>query len=240
MNFSKLKKSLLVISNLALLLSCGEPASSSEPISSKDSSEENSSLVEDDYKEELTKMLKELSKAVSYSSLVTVTSSTGTGENLQNYYGRYYLDVQTTKKEYAYQQYEGIESNTTLPKKEVVVDSGYFYTDPFGNTYSNYLAINNALIPYQISQDTIQGTKPVIWDESGLCDVFFDLKSDMFDKNKDGSFILNDKADASLRRNITANFFGSNTVPAAKDFILTVKDGHISEYYLSTETQKKI
>ncbi len=239
MNLSKFKKSLLVISNLALLLSCGEPSSSSEPTSSKDSSEEDSSLVEEDYKEELTKMLKELSKAVSYSSLVTVTSSTGTGENLQNYYGRYYLDVQTTKKEYAYQQYEGIESNTSLPKKEVVADSGYFYTDPFGNTYSNYLAINNVLIPYQISQDTIQGSKPVIWDESGLCDVFFDLKSDMFDKNKDGSFALNDKADASLRRNITANFFGSNTVPAAKDFILTIKDGHISEYYLSTETQKR-
>ena len=174
MNLSKFKKSLLVISNLVLLLSCGEPSSSSEPTSSKDSSEEDSSLVEEDYKEELTKMLKELSKAVSYSSLVTVTSSTGTGENLQNYYGRYYLDVQTTKKEYAYQQYEGIESNTSLPKKEVVADSGYFYTDPFGNTYSNYLAINNVLIPYQISQDTIQGSKPVIWDESGLCDVFFD------------------------------------------------------------------
>lgn len=115
MNLSKLKKSLLVISNLALLLSCGEPSSSGEPTSSKDSSEEDSSLIEEDYKEELTKMLKELSKAVSYSSLVTVTSSTGTGENLQNYYGRYYLDVQTTKKEYAYQQYKGIESNTSLP-----------------------------------------------------------------------------------------------------------------------------
>ena len=80
---------MLVISNLVLLLSCGEPSSSSEPTSSKDSSEENSSLVEEDYKEELTKMLKELSKAVSYSSLVTVTSSTGTGENLQNYLNLY-------------------------------------------------------------------------------------------------------------------------------------------------------
>ena len=89
MNLSKFKKSLLVISNLVLLLSCGEPSSSSEPTSSKDSSEEDSSLVEEDYKEELTKMLKELSKAVSYSSLVTVTSSTGTGENLQNYLNLY-------------------------------------------------------------------------------------------------------------------------------------------------------
>lgn len=118
MNLSKLKKSLLVISNLALLLSCGELSSSSEPTSSKDSSEESSSLIEEDYKEELTKMLKELSKAVSYSSLVTVTSSTGTGENLQNYYGRYYLDVQTTKKEYAYQQYKGIETTLLFLRKK--------------------------------------------------------------------------------------------------------------------------
>lgn len=232
MNLSKLKKSLLVLSGVGLVCSCGQIDTSSS-----DSSSDSSSSTEE-YEEKLTGMFNELSRGVALESLVTITSSTGVGDTSQTAYGRFYLDVQTTRREYAYQQYEAVEDKTSLPTRENIADSAYYYSDPFGNTCSNYLLINNSIYSYQITQESVKGTQTITWEDSGLCNIFYLLKANMFDKNGD-TYSLNDNADAPLRRKILSNLYGTNTVPAVKDFTLTGKDGHIASYTLSSEVQSR-
>ena len=104
-NNNKWKKALLSLSALSLLASCQEQTIPSSSVSSPSSEDIVSSKDEmADYKA-LQTMLRNLSDGVSLESLVTTTATFGEGNSKQSQYYRFYLDVQNTKNEYAYQQY---------------------------------------------------------------------------------------------------------------------------------------
>lgn len=84
-----------------------------------------------DYKA-LQTMLKNLSDGVSLESLVTTTATFGEGSSKQSQYYRFYLDVQNAKNEYAYQQYEGVDSASGTPNKDILESSGDLAKTPMG------------------------------------------------------------------------------------------------------------
>ena len=240
MKFNNIKKSLLVLTSLCLLASCTETNSSSSEEITPSESEIPSSI--DSTKEDqasMTKMINELAKGVALESLVTITSTTGSGDSLQSSYGRFYLDVQTTKTQYAYQQYSMVESNTAIPSKDTLSAKGEYVKNILGYACNNFLGIDNQNYTSLLTQETSQGTSYVGWQDAGLENIFISLKGTMFEKVSTNEFKLKDDTDLELKRRIAANFYGENTLPAVKDFVLTIKDGRISEYSISTEVQKR-
>lgn len=123
-NSNKWKKALLTLSALSLLASCQEQTVPSSSVSSPSSEDIVSSKDEmADYKA-LQTMLRNLSDGVSLESLVTTTATFGEGNSKQSQYYRFYLDVQNTKNEYAYQQYKGVDSASGTPNKDTLEASG--------------------------------------------------------------------------------------------------------------------
>lgn len=235
MKFNNLKRILLVMTSACLLASCSEANNDGSSTSSEEVS--SSETINDEAA--LTAMIKELSKGMSVESLVTVTQDLGTKDNPQLTYGRFYLDVQTTADRYAYQQYQEVESNTATPNKDTMAAKGNFLKSILGYACTSYLGIDNQSYNTPITQEGTDGASYVMWSDSGLENIFASLDGSMFQKVGNNEYQLKGDTDIALKRKITANFYGENTVPAVNDFTLTVQDGHIVEYYISTETQKR-
>lgn len=237
MKFNKLKRILLVTTSACLLASCGNEGNGSS-LTSEDNGD--TSISESKSEEiDLSPMIKELAKGMSVESLVTVTQDLGTKDNPQLSYGKFYLDVQSTSDHYAYQQYQEVESVSATPTKDTVSLKGNFVKSIMGYACNSYLGIDNKAYTTPLTQEGTDGTSYVMWSDSGLENIFASLDASMFQKVSENEYQLKTDTDIALKRKITANFYGENTVPAVNDFTLTVKDGHISEYYISTETQKR-
>lgn len=236
---NKWKKTLLTLSALSLLASCQEPTVPGSSVSTP-SSEEISSSKDGlaDYKA-LQTMLRTLSDGVSLESLVTTSATIGEGSSKQSQYYRFYLDVQNTKNEYAYQQYEGVDSATGTPNKDTLEASGDLAKNTMGYVCQKYLLVNNEVFLYPVTQETVQGTSYVNWADSSLANIFSQLNATMFEKEDEDTYTLKSDVGIDFRRKISGNFYGSNTLPAAAKFDLKVKDGQIYAYTLSTEVQQR-
>lgn len=127
-----MKKALLTLSALSLLASCQEQTIPSSPVSSLSSEDIVSSKDEMADNKALQTMLKNLSDGVSLESLVATTATFGEGSSKQSQYYRFYLDVQKQKNEYAYQQYEGVDSASGTPNKDILESSGDLAKTPMG------------------------------------------------------------------------------------------------------------
>ena len=238
-NNNKWKKALLTLSALSLLASCQEQTIPSSSVSSPSSEDIVSSRDEmADYKA-LQTMLRNLSDGVSLESLVTTTATFGEGNSKQSQYYRFYLDVQNTKNEYAYQQYEGVDSASGTPNKDTLEASGDLTKNTMGYVCQKYLLVNNEVFLYPVTQETVQGTSYVNWADSGLANIFSQLNSTMFEKEDKDTYTLKSDVSIDFRRKISGNFYGANTLPAAAKFDLKVKDGQIYAYTLSTEVQQR-
>lgn len=118
---NKWKKALLTLSAISLLASCQETTITDSSVSSEETPSSEDTQADS---KALQKMLKNLSDGVSLESLVTTTMTIGEGDTKQTQYYRFYLDVQNTRSEYAYQQYEGVSTKNGVPDKETVESSG--------------------------------------------------------------------------------------------------------------------
>lgn len=235
---NKWKKALLTLSAISLLASCQETPitdSSTTPSSEEiPSSEDNVA----EYRA-LQKMLKDLSDGVSLESLVTTTMTIGEGDTKQSQYYRYYLDVQNTRTEYAYQQYEGVSTKNGVPDKETVEASGDLARNMMGYACQKYLLVSNEVYLYPLTQETANGTSYVSWSDSCLENIFSKLNPNMFEKEDEHTYTLKSDTSVDFRRKIASNLYGSNTLPAAAKFDLKVENGEIVGYALSTEIQQR-
>ncbi len=236
---NKWKRALLTLSSLSLLASCQAQEITDSSVSVPSSEDIVSSKDEmADYKA-LQTMLKKLSDGVSLESLVTTSATIGEEEEKQSQYYRFYLDVQNTKNEYAYQQYEGVDTAEGSPNKDVLEASGDLAKNTLGYVCQKYLLVNNEVFLYPVTQETAQETSYVNWTDSGLANIFSQLNATMFEKEDQDTYTLKSEVGIDLRRKISGNFYGSNTLPAAAKFDLKVKDGEIYAYTLSTEVQQR-
>lgn len=233
---NKWKKALLTLSAISLLASCQETTITDSSVSSEETPSSEDTQADS---KALQKMLKNLSDGVSLESLVTTTMTIGEGDTKQTQYYRFYLDVQNTRTEYAYQQYEGVSTKNGVPDKETVESSGDLARNSMGKVCQKYLLASNQVYLYPVTQETVNGTSYVSWSESGLANIFSQLKPAMFEKEDNETYTLKNDTDVDFRRTVSANFYGSNTLPAAASFALKVKDGEIVGYTLSTEIQQR-
>lgn len=233
----KKKKILLIsgLSSLLLLASCGQNGTESSSIeSSQESSSQNDQLV-------LRKALNSASKGVAVESLVSITTTySTTGGVAENYYAKFYLDTQSTTSEFAYQQYEEVDSLTSTPTKDTLYSEGYLTKNVLGYACNTFLSIDNTLYSSPITQTTSAGTSYVSWGDSFLDNVFDSLKAAMFEKESENVYILKEDTEQTIKRHISGNFYGSNTLPAAKEFKLTLENGEVSKYSLVTEVQSRV
>ena len=157
----------------------------------------------------------------------------GEGSSKQSQYYRFYLDVQNTKNEYAYQQYEGVDSASGTPNKDTLEASGDLAKNTMGYVRQKYLLVNNEVFLYPVTQETAQGTSYVNWADSGSANIFSQLNSTMFEKEDKETYTLKSDVSIGFRRKISGNYYGANTLPAAAKFNLKVKDGQIYAYKVS-------